>query len=157
VEDTCGGAEYGVNVYQAGSIQIIGVTATGFGDAGIYIGAITSTPRGPLLVKDNESFGNVRGIIVENSHGGQIDVRGNSVHDNTTTGIWVTNSDGVRVLRNTALDNGLSGIELDSLSDDNLIRRNTASGQTYDLANDGGTNNCFVDNNYTTSFGDITC
>jgi parallel beta-helix repeat protein len=157
VEDTCGGAEYGVNVFKAGSIQIIRVTATGFGDAGIYIGAITSTPNGPLVVQSNESFGNERGIIVENSHGGRIDVRGNYVHDNTTTGIWVTNSDGVRVLRNSAVDNGFSGIELDALSDDNLIRRNTASGHTYDLANDGGSGNCFVDNRYTTSLGDITC
>jgi parallel beta-helix repeat protein len=157
VQDTCGDAEYGVNVFRGGSIQIIGVTASGFSDAGIYVGAITSTPTGPLTVMGNESFDNVRGIIIENSEGGQIDVRGNSVHDNQITGIWITNSDGVRIRRNDVVDNGMSGIELDAFSDHNQIRQNTTSGHTYDLANDGGTGNCFINNSYTTSLGDISC
>ena len=32
--------------------------------------SITSTQRGPLVIHGNESYGNVRGIIVENSSGG---------------------------------------------------------------------------------------
>jgi parallel beta-helix repeat protein len=157
VEDTCGDAEYGVNVFDSGSIVVSRVTASGFGDAGIYIGLVLSTPQGPLTVSNNESFGNDRGIIVENSSGGKIVVTGNYLHDNATTGIWVTNSDGVRVLRNRAFDNVLTGIDLDSFSDHNLVRRNVAQGHTFDLANEGGTGNCFLDNTYTTSMGDISC
>ena len=158
VEDTCGNAEYGVNVSFSHTIQVIGNTATGFGDAGFYIGAITSTQRGPLVIQGNESYGNVRGVIVENSSGGRILVLGNDVHDNQTTGIWITNSDRVRLRSNLVQDNGYSGIELDSLSDRNRIKGNTASGHTYDLANDAGnTGNCWVANDYTTSLGNIDC
>ena len=32
-----------------------------------------------------------------------------------------------------------------------------SAGHTYDLANEGGSGNCFLSNVYTTSFGDITC
>jgi parallel beta-helix repeat protein len=157
VEDTCGNAEYGINVFGSQTIRVIGNSATGFGDAGIYIGFITSTQRGPL-VQDNESFGNVRGVIVENSEGGQIRVAGNDIHDNQTTGIWVTNSDRVRVDHNTVMDNGDSGIELDPFADRNLIRGNTALGHVFDLVNSGGTNgNCWLDNDYVTSQGDISC
>jgi parallel beta-helix repeat protein len=157
VEDTCGNAEYGVNVFNSGSIRVIRTTATGFADAGIYIGQITSTQFGPLLLSDNDTYGNDRGIIVENSAGGQILVRSNSVHDNATTGIWITNSDRVRIQRNIVRDNGDAGIELDSFSDRNMVRQNVAQGQTYDLANHGGNGNCFLGNTYTTSFGDISC
>ena len=158
VEDTCGNAEYGINVFLSQTIRVIGNTATGFGDAGIYIGAITSTQRGPLVIQGNETYGNVRGIIVENSAGGKIRVTGNDVHDNQTTGIWITNSDGVHVESNIVRDDTYSGIELDPFSDNNLIRGNTASGHQYDLANDdGATGNCWLDNTYTTSLGDISC
>jgi parallel beta-helix repeat protein len=157
VEDTCGNAEYGVNVFNSGSIRVIRTTATGFSDAGIYIGQITSTEFGPLVLSDNETYGNVRGIIVENSAGGQIVVRGNSAHDNTITGIWITNSDRVHIVMNTVLSNHDVGIELDSLSDRNLVRQNVAMGHTYDLANEGGTGNCFLSNIYSTWFGNISC
>jgi len=158
VENTCGNAEYGINVYLSQTIRVIGNTATGFGDAGIYIGAVTSTQRGPLVIQGNDSFGNVRGIIVENSAGGKIRVTGNDVHDNGVTGIWITNSDGVRVDTNLVQDNSYSGVELDVFSDHNLVRGNTASGHIYDLANDSGnTGNCWLDNAYTTSLGDISC
>jgi parallel beta-helix repeat protein len=157
VEDTCGNAEYGVNVFNSGSIRVIRTTATGFSDAGIYIGQITSTQFGPLTLSHNDTYGNERGIIVENSSGGQILVRGNSAHDNATTGIWITNSDGVHIQGNTVLDNHHSGIELDTLSDRNMIRHNIAQGHTYDLANDGGTGNCFLSNTYTTTLGDVSC
>ena len=158
VEDTCGNAEYGINVYLSQTVHLIGNTATGFGDAGFYIGAVTFTQRGPLVIQGNESYGNVRGIIVENSSGGRILVIGNDVHDNQTTGIWITNSDRVRLWSNLVQDNGYSGIELDLLSDRNRIKGNTASGHTYDLANDAGnTGNCWVANHYTTSLGNIDC
>jgi parallel beta-helix repeat protein len=157
VDDTCGNAEYGVNVFNSGSIRVIRTSATGFADAGIYIGQITSTQFGPLVISGNDTYGNERGIIVENSAGGQILVRTNSVHDNATTGIWITNSDGVHIQRNSVLDNHDSGIELDSFSSRNLVRQNVSEGHTYDLANDGGNGNCFQFNTYSTSLGDISC
>jgi parallel beta-helix repeat protein len=157
VEDTCGNAEYGINVFNSGTIVIRNSFATGFGDAGFYIGQITNTPLGPLTLAGNESTGNVRGIIVENSTGGKIVVRGNNTHDNQTTGIWITNSNMVHVENNQVTDNHFSGIELDALSDQNLVRGNTAQGHDADLANDGGSGNCFLNNVYTTSLGDISC
>jgi parallel beta-helix repeat protein len=157
VEDTCSDAWYGINVYAGGSIRILNNLASGFEDAGIYVGDITSTPFGPMVIRGNESFGNKRGVIVQDSFGAEIQVIANDIHDNRTTGIWVNVTDGVRVDRNLVVDNVDSGIEVDSNSDNNLIRGNRADGHTYDLYNGGGTGNCWIGNQYTTSFGEITC
>ena len=154
VRDTCGGAEYGINVFNSGSLKILGNRASGFGDAGIYIGAVNF---GRSTFKANDSFGNNRGIIVENSASGTILVVSNNTHDNDTTGIWITNSDGVTVRANTVTNNNNSGIQLDIFSDNNTVTHNTVSGHRYDLANDGGTGNCWLDNVYTTSKGNISC
>ncbi len=155
--DSCADAEYGINVYLSGSIVIKNNVTSGFGDAGLYIGSITSTQFGPLVIQRNETFGNVRGIIIEDSAGGMIQAVQNHVHDNTTTGIWLHNSDDVTVRANTVTNDVADGIEVDPTSDDNTITLNTVSGHTYDLANEGGTGNCFDQNVYTTSLGDITC
>jgi parallel beta-helix repeat protein len=155
--DTCADAEYGINVYLSGTIIMKSNVTSGFGDAGIYIGAITSTPYGPMVVQRNETFDNTRGIIIEDSAGGIIQALRNDVHDNTTTGIWLHNSDGVTVRANTVTDAAYAGIEVDPTSDNNLITLNTVSGHTYDLANEGGVGNCFMSNVYATSLGDITC
>jgi parallel beta-helix repeat protein len=155
--DTCGDAWYGVNVYNGGSIQIVRNRTLGFDDGGIYVGGITSTPLGPLLVSKNHSYVNEQGVIVQNSAGGDIVVTGNRIFDNGTTGIWVNGADGVRIERNDVTDNGISGIELDQSSDDNLIRGNTALGHPFDLVDQGGGNNCWIHNRYVTSQGDISC
>jgi parallel beta-helix repeat protein len=157
VEDTCGDAWYGINVYQGGSIKIIGNSTSGFDDAGIYVGDITSTPFGPLVIRGNETFGNNKGVIVQDSSGAEIQVISNSVHDNLATGIWVNLADGIRVVRNTLDDNGTTGIEVDEFSDGNVIRRNRALGHTFDLYDGGGNGNCWTENVYETSFGDISC
>jgi copper-binding protein NosD len=157
VEDTCGDAWYGINVYQGGSIKIIGNTTSGFDDAGIYVGNITSTPFGPLVVRGNETFGNKKGVIVQDSAGADIRVVANSVHDNQGNGIWVNLADGIQVFRNTLNDNGNTGIDVDRFSDGNLIRRNRALGHTFDLYDGGGSGNCWIGNVYETSFGAISC
>ncbi len=156
IRDTCGDAEYGINVFGGGSIAVVANSTAGFDDAGIYIGGITSTPFGPLAVRNNESFGNTRGVIVEDSVGGTILVGENRVDGNDTTGIWLNNTRGVRVGRNTVTDSGTSGIETDPQSTGNLIRSNTVSGNPVDLVN-GGNPNCWIDNIYDTSQGDVTC
>jgi hypothetical protein len=48
------------------------------------------------------------------------------------------------------------GIELTVGSDHNVVTRNTALGHTFDLSNIG-TDNCFRNNVYVTSEGDISC
>ena len=154
--DTCN-AQYGINLFEAGSINVIGNFTSGFSDSGIYVGFITSTPHGPLVVRGNTSDGNERGIIVEDISGGTVRVLANHASNNQTSGIYLTGSTGVVVGNNRVLDNGTSGIELDPFSDHNLIRSNRAKGHQYDLANDGGSGNCWMDNVYTTSFGTISC
>src|SRR5262249_47597488 len=85
--DTCADAEYGINVYLSGSIVIMNNVTSGFSDAGLYIGSITSTRYGPLVIERNETFDNVRGVIIEDSAGGTIQAFQNRVYDNTTAGI----------------------------------------------------------------------
>lgn len=156
VQDTCD-AEYGVNVFNVGSIKIIRVTASGFSDAGIYVGAVSSTPFGALSVRAANSFDNWKGIIVEDSAGGSILVTGNEVHDNELSGIYLTNSDAVVVRGNTVTNDTFSGIEVTFGSDLNLIARNTVSGHQFDLIDGGGNGNCWRNNVYSTSQGVIGC
>src|SRR2546429_493773 len=129
--------------------------ATGFSDAGIYIGGIVDTGTGSLITQGNTLYENNRGIIVEDSAGVSLIVRRNLLHANANDGLFLHNSDGIVITSNTASDNGYAGIELDPNSDGNLVKGNRSRGHPYDLANGGGTGNCFRDNVYTTSFGSI--
>lgn len=148
-EDTCGGAEYGINLFQDVKVRIVGNTATGFGDAGIYVGGIPADGR--VRVKRNTCTANTRGIIVEDSAPGApgVAVQSNTTASNTSTGIFLHNSDGVRVARNTVTNNALAGIEVDATSDDNLIANNLISGSTNDVV-DAGSGNCWRGNTFTT-------
>jgi parallel beta-helix repeat protein len=156
VQDTCGFALYGINVFAGGSIRIVGNLAVGFEDAGVYVGGIRSTPNGPMVIRDNETIDNLYGILVEDSAGGTILVGRNNVHDNRSIGIWLHDADGTRVGDNMVLDNGDEGISVDEMSSGNLIRSNTALGHVVDVV-DGNGQNCWVDNTYDTSQGDISC
>jgi parallel beta-helix repeat protein len=158
VTDTCGAAEYGINLYQAGHYIVDANVASGFGDAGIYVGFITNTEPDHLLVENNEVYGSDRGIIIEDvTPPALVIVYANRVHDNVTSGIHLHNSDGVYVLENVAKNNGAYGIDLDEFSDNNTVKRNIAKGHPYDLANLGGTGNCFRHNRYDTYQGSIGC
>jgi len=157
LRSTCPDAEYGINLYATGPMLIEGNTATGFTDAGIYIGGIVDTGTGKLTARHNDVYGNNNGVIVQDSAGVALEVSGNRAHDNVEDGIFLQRSDGIEIRGNSAWDNGYAGIELDASSDGNLVRFNRARGQTYDLANDGGVGNCFRNNRYTTSFGTIDC
>jgi parallel beta-helix repeat protein len=155
LESTCSGAEYGVNVFNSGSIQVIGNTGSGWDDAVVYIGGITSTPNGPLRVKNNKTSESVRGIIIEDSSNVNIKAIRNRVHDNTETGILIHNSDGIVIRNNTVTDNNQNGIRLDAPSSDNVVIGNTFTGHTYDINNEG-TGNCFSGNTYVTTNGDVS-
>ena len=157
VEETCGDAEYGINVFQCGGLTLAGNVASGFGDAGIYIGGITATPNRKMLIVGNELEENTRGIIVEDSAGGTILVQGNSIRNNDTTGIFLTNSDGVRIVANSVTGNGDAGIELNATSDQNRVLFNQVTGNGTDLVNDGGAGNCWLGNPHASSSGDVGC
>jgi parallel beta-helix repeat protein len=157
VMDTCGTGEYGVNLFDTMAVNVAQVTASGFSDSGIYVGGITRLGTQTLYVMDNESFGNARGIIVEDSTDMHIVLDGNDLHDNAVSGIHLTNSDGVTIRNNTATNDGTYGIDLDAGSDKNLVKLNTAMGSQFDLANLGGTKNCFKHNTYQTHQGSISC
>jgi parallel beta-helix repeat protein len=157
IKNTCPAAEYGVNLFSDGPILVEGNSIHGFRDAGIYIGGILDTGTGTLIARRNDLYRNDRGIIVEDSVDVSILVRNNRAHHNFEDGIFLHNSDGIRITRNIVEDNASAGIELDDESDNNLVSGNLARGNVFDLANDGGTGNCFVNNTYTTSFGTIGC
>jgi len=155
-KNTCD-AEYGIQVFDSGSIRIENNYAHGFSDSGIYLGAITATPDGPLVTVKNLVQDSHQGIIVEDSAGGDIQVLGNAVDGNLDAGIFLHNSDGVLIKGNEVHDNGRAGIDLDPTSDDNRVVRNTSLGHTYDMENEGGTGNCFRRNTYETKLGRIKC
>jgi parallel beta-helix repeat protein len=68
---------YGVYPVECTDILIENVIATGIADAAIYVGQ----SRGPIIVRNNEVYGNVTGIEIENST--DAEVYDNYVHDNT--------------------------------------------------------------------------
>jgi parallel beta-helix repeat protein len=151
--DTCN-AQYGINVFASGTVTVSRNRASGFSDSGIYIGGITS--GGDIRVTDNAVTGNFRGIIVEQSSGSRIQLDHNTIHDNSYGGIFLTHSSGILITDNRISNDVHSGIELDCCSDGNRVVRNRVRGHVYDLA-DYGTGNCWRNNAYTTSTGDIAC
>ena len=121
---------------------------SGFSDSAIYIGGITTTGDGVLRVNRNEALGNNRGIIVEDSAGGDLRFKDNEVHDNSSagegepSGIFVHNSDGVLFSGNRVHDNGKYGIHIDANSDGNRFFDNTVSGNPGANFFDEGSGNC---------------
>jgi len=153
IHDTCGyvpdGAEYGINVFNSGQVEVSGNRiAGGFSDAGIYIGGIVDTDGGRLLVTGNASYLNHQGVIVEDSgFNGIVVVSNNRIHHNSgngvegnRSGIFLHNSDKVRMRSNTIRNNGDFGIDIDPNSDDNRLFDNTVNSNPTDLENDGSGN-----------------
>jgi parallel beta-helix repeat protein len=150
VRDSCD-AEYGINVYATGPIGIVDSVARGFHDAGFYVGEVTSTPGGRVRVRRSESTRNHRGVIVENSAGGEIVVAQNDIHDNRVpiagsvpTGVYIHNSDGVRVEENEVARNGI-GLHMSADSDANVAAFNLFLDNGVDIRNQGS-GNCGIDN-----------
>ncbi len=134
VKDTCD-AEYGINVFGTGPVQILGNEARGgFSDAGIYVGGIIDTGSGALRVKNNVSYGNNRGIIIEDSAGVDLRVTANRLFANTIpagegepSGLFLHRTDGILIFANAIHDNGHYGIHLDDGSEDNRLYDNAVS------------------------------
>jgi parallel beta-helix repeat protein len=151
LRDTCN-AEYGINVFQTGPLTIVGNRAVGFSDAGIYVGGITKTGSGAVRVARNDSSGNNRGIVVEDSAGGRIEVIANQFNGNVlpgegeAAGVSLQRADGVLLQDNQATGNGVFGIRLDSGSDRNRLFGNAARRNPGGNFHDEGTGNCGSDN-----------
>jgi parallel beta-helix repeat protein len=145
VRDTCGGgpgsgAQYGVNVYQSEKLSITDVNGKGFSDAAIYIGAITDTGNGELVVAESNTHGNNQGIIIEDTTpDADVSVEDNHTEDNGR-GIFVNNSQQVELSGNEIVDNA-TGVEIDAQSEDNVFTDNVFTGNGTDLV-DNGTGNC---------------
>ena len=140
--DSCGTAEYGINVFQSDHVRVAGNDASGFADSGIYLGGIAQGARARAL--GNDCHDSARGIIVEDSVA-SVKVKRNRATRNASAGIFLHNSDRITVARNIVTDNTGSGIELDSTSDDNEIVGNRLTGNGAEAV-DHGNNNCWRGN-----------
>ena len=165
IHDTCGGvadgAEYGINVFNSGQVEVSDNKVTGgFSDAGIYIGGIVDTAGGFLRVVNNATYLNHQGVIVEDSgFDGIVVVSNNNIHHNNgagveglENGIFLHNSDKVRMRNNTVRNNGDSGINIDSNSDNNRLFDNTITSNPTDIVNDGS-GNCGSGNTFSSASG----
>jgi nitrous oxidase accessory protein NosD len=154
LRNTCDETEYGINAFATGSLSITNNRASGFTDAGIYVGAISSTPGGPLFVGDNETVGNNKGVIVEFSAGGEVVGFSNEIDENAIPGIgeqvglFINDSDGVRIASNRIRANGQTRLVLTPNADNNLITDNEITGNPVDVRNEGlancGSGNTFA-------------
>ncbi len=156
--DTCD-AEYGISAFDTGPVKVTGDYGKGFEDSAIYIGTITDTLGGTLLVQHNTTVGNSRGIIIEDSPADtaavDITVRSNVMNRNTiagsegpSDGLFLHNSQGVLVTDNTAKGNVGAGYHADVNSHDNVFKDNTASGNGDGPFVDDSTGNCGKGNSF---------
>jgi parallel beta-helix repeat protein len=154
LNNNCGSAEYGFNIFNAGRIRISDSKATGFGDAGVYIGGIGDTSNGALIVRGVTAMDNNRGIIVEDSTGVDIQVKNNILDRNTISGegvpsgVFVHNSDGVLFEGNKTRSNGVFGIQIDATSDDNVFKNNVSTDNGTDDFFNEGLGNCGSGNSF---------
>ena len=148
VRDTCD-AEYGINLFQTGAVQVLGSSAKGFSDSGVYVGGITDTNGDRLNVRGNDLFGNNRGVIVEDTvEAADVRLSHNDLHDNRLSGegppdgVFLHNTDGIYLVANTSTNNAADGYHADPNSDDNVFIDNIASGNGGFPFNNEGTTNC---------------
>jgi nitrous oxidase accessory protein len=151
--DTCD-AEYGINVFQTGPLELRDNEAIGFSDAGIYVGGISDTGGGSIRISGNSTHDNNQGLLIEDSGGSAVDIRlrknvadHNTLHgEGNPVGIMIRNSDGVVIEGNRARHNRAYGIQLDAESDGNRLFDNVFRHNGVDDAFDQGTRNCGAGN-----------
>ena len=148
VRDTCD-AQYGINVFDTGPVQIFNNQARGgFSDAGIYVGGIQDTLGGALRVRHNVSYDSTRGAIIEQVEAdADVRVTANRLLSNTSpgigqpTGLFLHIAHGVLVYGNHVNGNGVYGIHLDPGSSFNRLLNNSAGSNPSNFL-DEGTGNC---------------
>ena len=144
---SCSSGEYGVNVFHSTHVLVNRNLASGYGDAGIYIGG--TDPDAHVFVVKNTCTNNFRGITVEDvTFGGKsVFLDSNRAFNNTSTGIILEASDGVRIRYSIVMNNADVGILLDD-SDENRLIGNRISGNPTDVV-DHGLSNCWKKNHFT--------
>jgi nitrous oxidase accessory protein NosD len=149
-------ALYGINLSATGHVRVEGNNASDYLDSGVYVGEISDTAGGTLLISGNVLLQNDRGVIIEDSLGStDIEVRHNFLEDNVGTsfdpaqlGAYVLNSDGVVFRHNQSDFNGQFGYFVDSNSDHNRFFDNTAAHNGTSAFHDEGTENCGSGNSF---------
>lgn len=149
-------ALYGINLSATGHVRVLDNNASKYLDSGVYVGEISDTAGGTLLIAGNVLLDNDRGVIVEDSlRATDIEVRHNFLEDNRGTsfdpaqlGAYVLNSDGVVFRHNQSDYNGQFGYFVDSNSDHNRFIDNTASHNGIAAFHDEGTANCGSHNTF---------
>ena len=156
VYDTCD-AEYGISAFATGPLHVAQNLAVGFDDSGIYVGTITDTRGKVLRVTQNSTIKSSRGIIVEDSNlpAAHILISHNVLNRNRiagdegpSDGLFLTNSDHVRVHHNIASGNAGSGYHANSSSDHNVFTKNVAKHDHDGKLLDEGRANCGSQNNF---------
>ena len=149
--DGCDTARYGFNVVNSTNVKITVTHALRHDEASLRIANVPA--GGHVAVKRlRAEQGGTTGVLVENTTtapGSPPAVRlDQSLVRDAMTGILLTNTDGIRLSKNTV--NAITtGIRLDANSDDNVLLRNTSYAATVDVADDG-TNNCWIGTLYDT-------
>ena len=152
LQDGCHGS-FGLFMQATGAVVVASNTITDFAGGGIDLFNITGAGR--LLVSSNRVTGGGYGVVVQSSSA-RIDVEQNLLAGNRFGGVQVLGSHGVTVRDNTIKNDGTYGVELDALSTHDVVTRNVALGNEFDLAN-LGSGNCFRQNRFRTSEGQISC
>ena len=154
---SCDATQYGINVFDTGDVTTSGNRISGYLDAAIYVGGIRN-PETAIAVRDNVARDNNHGILIEDSLSQpQIAVAFNEARRNdeglSSAGVYIRNSDGVRIEGNESTGSAFAGIWLDGNSDFNVVNGNSAAGSgTADLQNDGE-GNCGSGNAFGTEAG----
>ena len=156
LRESCDGTQYGINVFDTGDVAVRDGTFVGYLDAAVYVGGIRD-PETSVDVSGITTRRNNRGVLIEDSlPTPEIRVGRNDLSRNEgsmSAGVYVRNSDDVLVEGNQIAGSGFAGIWLDSNSDFNVLRQNSATGSaTADLQNEGD-GNCGSDNTFGTQAG----
>jgi hypothetical protein len=163
MRETCGGALYGLNVFDTGHLDLTGNDAKGFTDAGIYVGSLQDIGGRPFRIRGNNMHGNNIGILVEfGADGLDVRVLNNQANGNDLAGlsdpagIMLRDNNDALLEGNVTNNNGDYGINLATFdggaSDDNVLNDNSGAGNgEFDLFNEGS-GNCGAGN----AFGSVS-
>jgi nitrous oxidase accessory protein NosD len=147
----CGTEQDGVEI--SGSSAHVELAACeieeGFPHAGLYMSGLSIGSKVKINAKRHSigsvSNGNGVGVLIENSANGAalgkagITLQNTEMSGNSVAGLRVVNSDGIVISRNVFTTNAGVGLDLDSMSDMNLISHNVMyNGDT--IANNGSGN-----------------
>jgi nitrous oxidase accessory protein len=164
MRESCGGALYGLNVFQTGHLDLIGNDAKGFTDAGIYVGSLQDIGDKPFRIRGNDMHGNNIGILIEfGADGLDVRVLNNKTNGNDLpglsdpAGIMLRDNNDVLLEGNVANNNGDYGINLATFdggsSSNNVLNDNSGEGNgEFDLFNEGS-GNCGAGNSFGTVSG----